>query len=98
MTHITRTKDDQFMAVQVGQNYEPLRPSELLPTKRLVWKNIYASVFDHGTKARMVVQDDTLRKPLLYDVAWNTTTKSMERTVKDMEPYPRYVAGKNPKR
>lgn len=96
MTYLVRTKDGQYMAIQVGTNHEPLRPSETFPSKQLAWKNIYASVADHGPTARMTVQDDTVKRgPIVYLVALNPRTKKFERRDLDVKAKPRYEPGKN---
>lgn len=73
MIHISKTKKGNFIVTSIGKNGEILKASEPLKSKQACWHNIKSEVLnclwwpqDSDGLAHSVVQDNTLKKPVVY--------------------------------
>lgn len=70
MIHIAKTKKGKFIVANIAKNGEILKVSETLNSKQAAWKNIKAELKSCYEYQIMdfcaLVQDDTLKKPVVY--------------------------------
>lgn len=92
MLHIVKTKTGKFQVVFVAKNGEPLSTSELLNTKQSAFKNAISQI-SLSMSCYPFVQDDTGVTPMIY-----TIQGSKKHLSDDLPLYPKYIAGKNPKK
>lgn len=101
MYHIVKTKlKPGFRLVAVGNNGEPLSSSEVFTTKEKCFVNAkaqlnscFVSLADHLWPG-VLVQDDTLPKPIL----WVVRPKGKKSKYIQSEVKPKYIPGRNPKK
>ena len=91
MIHIVRARKDnkQFMAVNLGNNREPLAPTEIETTKQSIIKNLAAQLKSFTMNRHDVgfyFQDDTLKVPKVYYV-YNGKRYDKNLTIKPESPY-----------
>ncbi len=91
MYHIVKTKSKKFQVVLVGKNGEPLSTSETFSRKERAFKNVsaQASVIDDGW---FICQDDTTFK------VWKVYAGGNKEEAGHIDPSPKYIPGKNPKK
>lgn len=68
MIHISKSKKGNFIVANIGKNGEVLKSSEPLESKQSCWKNIKAEMkacYKYEIDMA-VVQDNTLKKPVVY--------------------------------
>lgn len=75
MIHISKSKKGNFIVANIGNNGEVLKSSEPLESKQACWKNIRSeakncyAIYGYSNivyDAVSLVQDDTLKKPVVY--------------------------------
>lgn len=66
MIHIAKTKKGKFIVANIAKNGEILKVSETLNSKQAAWKNIKAEMKSCYYNGIAHVQDDTLKKPVVY--------------------------------
>jgi len=71
MIHISKTKKGNFIVASVGKNGGVLKSSEPLESKQACWKNIKSEIKSCYSESYFcaIVQDNTLKKPIVYVVA-----------------------------
>lgn len=71
MIHISKTKKRNFIVANVAKNGEVLKSSEPLESKQACWRNIKSDLLScyGGGYKYAVVQDNTGKKPKVYQVA-----------------------------
>jgi uncharacterized protein YegP (UPF0339 family) len=89
MIHICRSaKTKQFYVVTLAKNGEVLSTSELLKSKSACLKNILSQM-DAFSCITVHFQDDTLKKPLLYNLFGDKS-----KSVSKFPPHPIYTPSK----
>lgn len=68
MIHISFTEKGDYSVTNVAKNGEVLKPSEQFESKQACWTNIKAELRDcyYGEDRASLVQDNTLKKPVVY--------------------------------
>jgi hypothetical protein len=66
MIEIRKSEDDQFYAVHLGDNGEPLATSETVVKKQSIWKNILAQAKGFGKHSCFTVRDVTGKRIQLW--------------------------------